>query len=161
MRGGYVCVCVCVLWGGKREGCCWEWAALLLAAVHGMPPSRYPKLAHQHYGSGGATPRHGRVRSPHSFSPASVAHSNAQVVALHAALHRVIQTAVEVDADAERFPDDWLFVHRRVCAGGAMTSRVLECGVCLALEGRPCWGVGGVVPLPMREGQILLDSPQR
>jgi len=35
-----------------------------------------------------------------------------QVAALHEALRSVLQTAVSVDADADRFPDDWIFAHR-------------------------------------------------
>lgn len=35
-----------------------------------------------------------------------------EVTALHAAIQRVIGHAVEVDADYERFPEEWLFHHR-------------------------------------------------
>lgn len=35
-----------------------------------------------------------------------------QVQALHSKLYDVLRTAVDADADSEKFPTDWLFHHR-------------------------------------------------
>lgn len=83
--------------------------------------------------------------------------SDAQVAALHAALSDVLQTACRVNADASRFPKEWLFHYRwgkgkgaaHVPGGGLITF--------LTVGGR----TSAVVVAKQRKGESASGAPKR